>query len=120
MPRDTVSEEQINSSGAVAPPVDPVLATLIAARKLIEKPENWCQNNFGWKEHPFEKRYGPRCAWGAIVTAAGPGGTARSAAYKFISIIADRPLPCFNDAPQRTHAEVLELFDRAIAARRSA
>ncbi len=76
---------------------------LRAARAKIEKPENWCQGSFR-NGHAY-------CALGAV----------RESSYGVIRYIEacdvlERlagPIPKYNDS--HTHAEVLSLFDRAIA-----
>lgn len=99
---------------------------LIAARALIEKPERWIKGKFfdtRWvKGKPAQDCY---CAVGAISQAG--FYLARTAlnedAISAVSVGAGlpaktywKPLSNWNDAPERTHAEVLAAFDRAIAA----
>lgn len=91
---------------------------LIEARKLIEKPEQWAHNPgmSGWKNR--------HCIITAIDTIvgmspstkqlyeleAGACGAIRAVIGEGVRIVA------WNDAPGRTHAEVLAAFDKAIAA----
>lgn len=77
---------------------------LIAARKLIEKEENWCQG--AWN------RYGRHCAHGAILAATDDGDLMEAATDAFEGA-AGWPILGFND--RSTHAEVLAAFDKAIA-----
>jgi len=100
-------------------PVDPVLAKLIAARALIEKPEHWC------KIHT-DREDGARCIQGALYAVHVFGGPIREALIealppKFIEpVLRNISLMMFNDHLDTTHADVLSLFDRAIAARKAA
>lgn len=78
---------------------------LLAARKLIEDPQNWC---CGQPYYPQE------CALTAVVHAGGslknetPGG-----AYEILCRLAGvTSLAAWNDT--HSHADVLALFDRAI------
>jgi hypothetical protein len=82
---------------------------LIAARKLIEKPENWTQRKF---------RHGDAyCMSGALLAIDGHS-IMSSAVYAALKQAVPSSFHClaeWNDAPERTHAEVLAAFDRAIA-----
>lgn len=92
--------------------------TLIAARKLIEKPENWLQgmmaaNGDGVWVPPSAPMAVKFCALGAIQRIAGefragPVNDAVRLAAKTTS------LALFNNT--HSHAEVLAAFDRAIEA----
>lgn len=100
------------------PPVDPVLDTLVKARKRLANPKNWQKR---------EGRLGEAtCALGACYDASRQidgrtrlGSTAVDLLQSFIP-----PgfihVPHYNDDPATTHADVLALFDRAIAARKGA
>jgi hypothetical protein len=115
MPRDQVEEFQELARGFAAPQgTDPVLEALIKAREWLSEPTHWHQD-----PDCYEDGRGATCAWGAT--------------QKF----RERSQPCtddclldiqaralgfgcaasFNDDPNTTHADVLALFDRAIAAR---
>lgn len=95
---------------------------LIAARKKIEKPENWTQgqaarNKF---QHWCDPTYAFAtcwCALGAIRSVVGrdlESDTFFVSAYKeLVKVSEDRLIARFNDS--HTHEEVLALFDRAIA-----
>jgi hypothetical protein len=96
---------------------------LIAARALIDTPEKWGKGDGGYNgpEKPL------LCAYGACGAVAQKHGS-------FIALTAalDRALPdempegldpydgletpAFNDDPDTTHADIMALFDRAIAA----
>ena len=91
---------------------NPVLSStrdvLIAARKLIEKPENWIGAE--------PKDYG--CAPYCSATAIWKIGINRAAqnAYRLLcETMGVANAKDFNDAPGRTHTEVLAAFDKAIA-----
>lgn len=81
-------------------------AVLRAARKLIEKPERWAQGT------SFTGT--ARCAWGAILATEHDFVDVLSAAG-FMRRIVGPYIAEWNDIPQRTHAEVLAAFDKAIA-----
>lgn len=88
--------------------VSPTKQILIEARKLIDREEMWGK---GYSN----QRPGKFCVGHAICIAAGAGyyltaSTAFRAANGKIGAISS-----WNDAPERTHAEVLAAFDRAIA-----
>ncbi len=95
---------------------------LIAARAKIEAPERWTQG-----EYARNKRGGcvdensPSAACWCIVGAIGSVSMEQQHAAwgPLIAAIggpANLHIPNWNDAPERTHAEVLAAFDRAIAA----
>jgi len=86
---------------------------LIAARALIDTPERWIKG---------ESRIGDCfCALGAIGVVSGPGaepglwnGCHEALAHAVPN--GDLYVARFNDDPDTTHADILALFDRAIAA----
>ncbi len=89
--------------------------TLRKALALIEKPENWCQNEYD-KDGAF-------CLFGAIsvANASDPGMPWDSRAFNAVRrILIHRhghigSLEHFNDHPDTTHPMVVDLFKRAIA-----
>lgn len=81
---------------------------LTAARALINAAEKW-----GQRENAFGK--GRRCAGSAICDAV-PCYADSSAAFEAFEAIIKQPIVRWQDAPERTHAEVMAAFDRAIAA----
>lgn len=97
--------------------------TLRAARKLIERPENWCKGLNAADESgrfvPSRSKCAVRwCTVGALRAASGLGAHAiRSpAAEALVKAVPDHytgPIN-FNDHPDTTHPMVLDLFDRAI------
>jgi hypothetical protein len=89
-----------------------VLETLIKARALIEKHENWTQGKF------FDNR-GRRCALGALYDAEGIPYTqsATTPSDKALRSAMGEFPGTFNDT--HTHADVLAAFDRAIEAERA-
>ena len=88
-----------------------VADVLRRARALIEKPEHWCK-------HALE-RNGAFCVLGAALLAAHGNPLAAaplpSKMFSFIWDACGGPPAAFNNAPERTHAEVLAAFDRAVA-----
>ena len=86
---------------------------LIAARKLIEKPEDWFH-------HGYEEWNGRHClVTAARLAAEKPNGLTDwdkcwAAKVALQAVIMD-DLIDWNDHPGRTHAEVLRAFDKAIA-----
>lgn len=93
------------------------LEKLILARAVIEDPENWTRRAVARNEHGKEVLpHSPRavcwCAMGACLVA----GYNTSGAL--IGILSDEhpreTLPSFNDDERRSHADILNLFDRAI------
>ena len=94
---------------------------LLAARALIENPEHWTK-------HP--KGMMPMCAYAAVLVAVqGHQPTIidqrtveaqRFLAKQVGGDYTSRDVIGFNDHPDTTHADVLALFDRAIASSREA
>lgn len=99
-----------------------VTDVLTAARKRIEKPQHWLGHGWRGGAESF-------CASNAIFTLsynAGLAEPAQRALAKAIGYSCDESETGFlhaifrwNDAPERTHAEVLAAFDRAIEASRA-
>lgn len=95
---------------------------LLAAKALIATPETWCQDV---QQRISMSGVHAYCAHGAILVAARMAGVEwqPSAWYLVRAIGVDprnsesfiRDLTAFNDAPTRTHAEVLAAFDTAVA-----
>ncbi len=100
---------------------------LIAARKKIERPECWTKGALARNAAGTELIIGREsavcwCAFGAT-EAANAGNNdheasdaERSADNALRSLVPNRDVPSFNDAATTTHADILALFDRAIAA----
>jgi hypothetical protein len=104
---------------------DEVLRVLFAAKNRLRDPSLWCQEPM---------RGGALCAGNTAVAVAGelglnvsgdfgrslwghlaavvPNAPARPEDYAWVTVAE------YNDSPNTTHADVLALFDRAIAARR--
>ncbi len=98
------------------------LSVLVAARELISSPEKWTKGKFA------RDIKGESVAWhgdaavcwcseGAINRAGHDAlHSTRYDAYRAIEAdLPDGNIVEFNDAPERTHPEVLAAFDRAIA-----
>lgn len=97
---------------------------LIAARAKIEAPERWGKGRFsrlsdGSPCYPDDDRAFCFCAEGAVF-ASGARWAAKAKAMTFLrdAAVGDEftSIPDWNDAPTRTHTEVIAAFDRAIAA----
>ena len=91
---------------------DLALRVLTEARALIQLPENWCKVHFDNGNHAH-------CILGAL-DRVGHSWIGRDHLLYALPPGADRSVILFNDDPRTTHADVLDLFDRAIAARRAA
>jgi hypothetical protein len=81
---------------------NPVADVLRRARALIDTPEKWCQGQCELGE--------AKCALGAIL---GADPNYAAAALALNRVVAPN-IPAWNDAPERTHADVMAAFDRAI------
>jgi hypothetical protein len=100
------------------------LEALQAARKKIEKSENWCKKRLA--EDPFGNSVSPcspdACKWctvgalRAIHESAGNCFTPNLLGWEVLLSVAGTPsLVAFNDSEETTHTEVLAIFDKAIA-----
>lgn len=84
------------------------LEVLIAARKLIERPEHWRQGGGSLDGAP------PYCALNALSVAIGQSEPLANSAYTCLAKLTGRyRVADFND--NHSHEQVLNLFDRAIA-----
>jgi hypothetical protein len=100
----------------------PVESLLERARKRIEAPERWTQGADARRDDRMAVGAADKgavcwCAEGSLLSEAGPD--MRAPLNESIRIMFEAA-DCgsvidFNDAPDRTHAEVLAAFDRAIA-----
>lgn len=105
-----------------------LLDDLIAARALIDAPEKWTQGVYARDADGEELGFCDDssvcfCVEGAIYTAINRGhssavDTAMAALMSMSPCIQN--LAQWNDAPDRTHADVMQRFDRAIAKARAA
>ena len=95
-------------------PRQEALTVLIEARKLIEKPENWGQGRRG-----LNRPAHTCCASEAIESIAEPSAVRNAAYVQLSSAVGGQSIVPWNDAPERTHPEVLAAFDRAIEAERA-
>src|SRR5512146_154857 len=101
------------------------IQVLRAARKLIEKRERWCQGAYnkdaagiGDVDRTDAVSW---CAEGAIFHVKERWCSGHSDALALmIEVISCDHLPAWNDQLCRKHSEVLEAFDRAIAAAKAA
>ena len=85
------------------------------ARALIEKPENWTRYLYARdaKGNNAVPQSEEACAWCALGAITRVGGYEKAAPV-LKRLVRDADVPHFNDT--KSHAEVLDLFDRAIAA----
>lgn len=88
---------------------------LKSARKYLTDPEHWCQRSPAGKATCID----------LALDDAGDRYTHASQAVRRVLGLDDQPGNChelfrWNDAPERTHAEVLDALDRAIEAEASA
>lgn len=95
----------------------PALIPLVKARALIADPAKWGQ---GPRSEGYGRSLSTFCAAEAVEEFA-PQLAIRKAAYRLLERYAGFPteantLVQWNDAPERTHAEVLAVFDKAIEA----
>lgn len=98
------------------------LQILIEARKLIEKPERWIQHDYardadGGEVTPDDSDATCFCMLGALARSAHAmeHEAHRLPAALVLSTTVGGRVHHWNDDPDRTHAEVLAAFDRAIA-----
>lgn len=98
------------------------IEVLRQARSLIDTPGKWCQGSYGEGPDPFD--YSQRCAFGAFCdarTELGLDGTARDTALDYSLASKDAwdyrhtgSYVTFNDHPDTTHQDIMDLFDKAI------
>lgn len=90
------------------------------ARALVERPELWTQGAYSRDADgvgdPDKVNIVCRCAEGAIMDAyAEDEVAAGTTAWSILQeIVGDQSIPTWNDAPGRTHTEILAAFDLAI------
>jgi hypothetical protein len=95
------------------------------AREKIADPKRWAQGQFATdKDGGFVDPQSPHacrwCAYGAIMAVAGVGTTTLAMAALNSQVPRRRHVVVFNDSARTAHADILALFDRAIAALRPA
>lgn len=133
MPRDTVLEQEIALLPAMKPedpPVpasDDVLRVLEDGRRTLSRRRNWRKvGDFSFWRLLFQSA-DATCVFLTLRRVSQPNAPINEAARYLMRAL---PAPSandmawaslfrFNDAPSTTHADVLALFDRAIAARRA-
>lgn len=89
---------------------------LRAAKALIDTPEKWCQNHSVVGIGDARRM----CAGYAVVEVEGASGCKYESLTYLSRIVAPdgvrfAPISNWNDVPERTHAEVMTAFDKAIA-----
>lgn len=92
-----------------------VIDILEAAKALIKNPINWGKGDYVYRGDDTTKY----CAIGAVMTVESDlADNALFVSERFLRDAlpedADRRLVRYNDAPERTHEEIMSLFDRAI------
>ncbi len=104
-----------------------VARDLEKAKALIDTPHKWTQGTYaqdseGWSVTVSSADAVCYCAHGAIAAVGGLGSERTDAMADAVAEVLELPgkheynrLPPWNDAPERTHAEVMEAFDKAIA-----
>ena len=92
-----------------------VVEILEEAKALIDTPEKWTKGE--WTRPISDEEY-CHCAEGAINECLNIDfsnlADVRNAHYFFTKAIGTQLIPEWNDAPERTYAEVMEAFDKAI------
>lgn len=103
-----------------------VLDVLVAARELISVPERWTRGSYArdidGRQRGAKSDYATCwCASGAIERVAGDATFfgLQDKAWKALASLSGGSVATFNDDQRTTHADVLELFDRAIADERA-
>ena len=103
---------------------DTIKTRLRAALALIDQPHKWTQGALrrdftGSLPRDTGRSVVSRCAYGALVDASKGGEDCELAIHLRRSIYAHGGpadgVTSWNDAPQRTHSQVMLAFDRAIA-----
>lgn len=91
------------------------LETLKAMRELLSAPERWtkgeCARDASGNRVDISS---PDATCFCLIGAAGLVGEFKSVMDLLDRLVAPGPASCWQDAPERTHAEVLALLDRAI------
>lgn len=88
--------------------INPIGLALRRARDLIEEPRHWRKRSYGaW---PWSRSW---CGIGALRKVA-LGTLEYDPAYRILNSVAPPYFSVWNDAPERTHADVMAAFDRAI------
>ena len=95
-----------------------LIADLERARALIDTPDKWLQGKL--RKSGSDGKPCRWCVLGACYQIAERDEPARyHNMTKALNGVLGEPVTDWNDAPERTHAEVLAAFDRAIANERS-
>lgn len=97
-----------------------VKEVLIAARKRIEKEENWAKNGAAFTKHGDRTQSDDPdatswCALGAVWVQDGADSGLMHDAIRALDIACDGYADDFNDKRGTTHKDILDLFDKAIA-----
>lgn len=76
--------------------------TLADARALIDTPDKWVKGSYAFN--------GRRCIWRAL----GDAGVSKMDRLPLYEASGTFSLIAWQDAPERTHSEVMALFDKAM------
>lgn len=96
------------------------MQVLIAARRLISKPERWCQGYYAFDKKgnfvdPSDDGAVRWCAEGACLRVAQKREFDDHPALQLLrNQLKRNDIPNWNDTRRRTHKQVLNLFDKAI------
>jgi hypothetical protein len=91
-------------------PLSPKLMALHQIKNLLRSPDNWVQGA------SFDVRGPAYCLMGAILHSAREWPIQGQVIELFLAMTGARGIPRWNDAEDRTHAEVVDLIERAILA----
>lgn len=97
-----------------------IVADLKAAKALIDTPEKWTQGAYARSSIGVELTYHNKeascfCSWGALANVKGSTGSTYEALRFLDSFTTQDNIVQFNDLESTTHAEVMAVWDKAIA-----
>jgi hypothetical protein len=101
------------------------LGVLVAARRLLARRERWIKGSFartreGYRTSEFSESAVCFCALGAVNRCANLNSKLELDAKRALYPVMSYDISGYNDAPRRTHKQVLAAFDRAIVTLRKA
>jgi hypothetical protein len=101
-----------------------VLEVLEGALEILRDPKRWTKGAFAKDKYGFALNFFDRavcfCSIGALIKASD-----RNCAWYYppgLDVLSDAvniPVSAWNDAPERTHAEIIQGFEKAIAMERA-
>jgi hypothetical protein len=102
-----------------------VLEVLEGALEILRDPKRWTKGSYarntnGNSVRPHDDDAVCFCSSGALMkaTASGSGETLVAALCALLDVVGSR-IVRWNDAPERTHAEIIQGFEKAIAVEKS-